>query len=219
MNRSLSSLRDPALEARAAMLYSADLPYHNFEHVRETLDSAELIIRHCHSENIRIDPAVIYYALLFHDAGYHEDHWALGHRSKEAYSAALAAEVLPEFGVNAARIQKTREAILATERDARFVSADQKVVRAADLSGMAAPYDEFLVKSLNLRREFELLHGAPMSWSAWQENSREVIGFYLTQEIRLTGYFYNESGESAFHSAVRSNLERLLAEPREPRID
>ncbi|MGR8918670.1 MAG: hypothetical protein ACU85V_03550, partial [Gammaproteobacteria bacterium] len=59
-------------------------------------------------------------------------------------------------------------------------------------------------------------HGRELSWPEWQENSREVLGFYLGQEIRLTSYFYNDSGESDFHTAVRRNLDRLLAEPAEP---
>lgn len=211
MNSSLSSLRDPALERRVAALYDPALPYHNFDHVEDTLAAAELIIEHCRGENIRIDPQVIYLGLLLHDAGYHEDHRALGFATKEAYSAALAERVLPDFGIGRARIDKVVGTILATERDAHFVSADQKVVRAADLSGMAAPWPEFLDKSCRLRREVELLSGRPMSWRRWQENSREVLGFYLGQEIRLTGYFYNENGESAFHAAVRDNLGRLLA--------
>ena len=83
VNSSRLEGRDAALEERAASLYSDTLAYHNFEHIRETLAAAEVIIERCAAENIRIDSAVVYYALLFHDAGYAEDHVALGHRSKE----------------------------------------------------------------------------------------------------------------------------------------
>ena len=216
MSGSLLQRRDPRLEARVAALYDARLPYHNFDHVQDTLRAAEAIVARCEADNIRIDGDVVYYALLLHDAGYQEDHHALGYRSKEAYSAALAEEVLPEFGVGPAQLRKTVDAILATERDGVFVSAEQKAVRAADLSGMAADYPEFLHKSLRLKREYELLHGAPVSWTDWQHTSREVLGHYLTQEIRLTSYFHDSHGESTFHRAVRSNLEQLLAEPEEP---
>ncbi|MGR8921215.1 MAG: hypothetical protein ACU85V_16490, partial [Gammaproteobacteria bacterium] len=208
-NRPLDSVRNPALEAAAAELYSADLPYHNFEHIEDTLAAAAVIVARCQDEHIRINTGVVYYALLLHDAGYHEDHRALGYATKEAYSAALADELLERFEVSESERRKTHAAILATERDASFVSAEQKAVRAADLSGMAADYPDFLVKSLNLKREFELLHGRELSWPEWQENSREVLGFYLGQEIRLTSYFYNDSGESDFHTAVRRNLDRL----------
>lgn len=213
MTGSLEGARDPELEQRARALYSAELPYHNFEHVLETLDSAAGIVARCRTEGIRIDARVVYLALLMHDAGYREDHRALGYESKEAYSAALADDLLAESGIAQGTIAKVRAAILATEKHGTFVSAEQKAVRAADLSGMAAPFAEFLRKSLALKREFEFLHGRALSWAEWQENSREVLEFYLSQEIRLTSYFHDDSGQSAFHRAVRSNLDHLLAEP------
>ncbi len=208
--------RDGELEAAAAALYSDALPYHNFAHVQDTLVAATVILERCRTENIRVDPGVVYYALLFHDAGYQEDHQAHGYETKERYSAALARRVLAGRGVLQGQIDKTVGAILATERDAHFVSAEQKAVRAADLSGLAAPYPRFLASSLSLKREHEILHGEHLSWSNWQSISARVLGFYLTQEIRLTSYFYDARGESAYHAAVRENLSRLLAEPAEP---
>ena len=208
--------RNPALEARAAALYSDTLPYHNFLHVQDTLRAAETILERCRAENIRADSDVVYYALLFHDARYQDNHIAQGYRSKEAYSAALAAEALSTAGVAPAKIRKCTAAILATERDGTFVSAEQKAVRAADLSGMAADYAEFLQHSLKLKREYELLHGTELRWADWQRISAEVLGHYLSQEIRLTSYFHDERGESKFHARLRSNLGRLLEEPVAP---
>jgi hypothetical protein len=219
MHRPIENLRDPDLEARAAALYSNTLPYHNFDHIQETLAAATIIAERCQTEHIRLDTKVVYYALLFHDAGYQDDHKSLGFATKEAYSAKLADDVLTEFAVPSAVIRKTIAAILATERDGNFISAEQKAVRAADLSGMAADYPEFLTKSLRLKREFEIINGKAIHWRGWQENSSEVLGFYLAQDIRLTSYFHNESGESEFHTALRENIRRLLAEVSEPQLD
>lgn len=218
MNRLLESFRDPALEAAAEALYSERLPYHNFEHILDTLDAAAVILERCKLENIRINPEVVYYALLFHDAGYQDDHKALGFQTKEAYSASLAEQALAAAGIASSVQRKTIDAILATERDARFISAEQKAVRAADLSGMAADYPDFLQKSLRLKQEVAVLHGKNLTWSAWQATSNEVLSFYLGQDIRLTSYFFDESGESQFHSAVRRNLRMLLAETSEPTL-
>src|SRR5690606_30082592 len=135
---------------------------------------------------------------------------------KERYSAVLAEPVLRRFGVSSAQIEKTTSAILATERDASFVTAEQKAVRAADLSGLAAPYPVFLQSSIKLKREHEFLHHRALTWHAWKEVTREVLGFYLAQEIRLTSYYHDETGESAFHKSVRANLAQLLREEREP---
>lgn len=216
MNRPIESLRDLDLENRAAGLYSPKLPYHNFDHVQETLTAAATIAARCKVENIHLDTSVVYYALLFHDAGYAENHVELGFVNKEAYSAKLADDVLAELAVGQAVRERTGAAILATERDATFVSAEQKAVRAADLSGMAADYPEFLVKSLKLKREFEVLHGSAIDWPSWQVNSSEVLNFYLAQEIKLTSFFHDDKGESQFHSALRENIRLLLAEETEP---
>ena len=212
----LSALRNTQLEAAARVLYSAALPYHNFDHIQDTLEAAEKVIERCREEHIRIDAEVVYYALLFHDAGYQDDHLARGYTTKERYSAALAEPILRRHGVNSVQVDKTLAAILATERDAVTVSAEQKAVRAADLSGLAADYPWFLESSLKLKREHELLFQRALSWDEWQTNSAAVLGHYLTQEIRLTSYFHDGSGESSFHKAVRDNLNRLLAEPGEP---
>ena len=212
----IDRIRDEALETKARALYSDALPYHNFAHIQDTLESADTIVLRCQQENIRIDAKVVYFALLFHDAGYHEDHIALGYQNKELYSVALASPILDYHCVPAGFVKKVGKAILATERNARFVSAEHKAVRAADLAGLAAEYDRFLQSSLKLKREFEVLHEKSISWSSWQTVSQDVVGFYLSQEIRLTSYFHDENGESAFHKAVRENLARLLDEREEP---
>ena len=214
----LERIRDETLETKARALYSDALPYHNFIHIQDTLKSAGTIVERCQSENIRIDANVVYLALLFHDAGYQEDHLAKGYENKELYSVALATPIMKEHGLPAGLVKKVGKAILATERNAHFVSAEHKAVRAADLAGLAAPYDQFLQSSLKLKCEFEVLQQKAISWPAWQSVSRDVVGFYLSQEIRLTSYFHDENGESAFHKSVRENLTRLLEEREEPTL-
>ena len=92
----LNDIRDAQLEAKAKALYSDELPYHNFSHILDTLNSAGIILTRCVRENIRIDARAVYFALLFHDAGYHEDHAAKGYKNKELYSVKLAQEILRE---------------------------------------------------------------------------------------------------------------------------
>jgi hypothetical protein len=59
-------------------------------------------VERCLKEGVPINGEVVYYALLFHDAGYHENHASMGFTSKEVYSAHLAvqclrAEAIPEI--------------------------------------------------------------------------------------------------------------------------
>ncbi len=211
MTVKIESIRERDLEGIAARLYSDSLTYHNFQHVLTTLESAEKILTRCIAEGIRVEARVVYCALLFHDAGYQEDHAQLGYACKEAYSAALAREALADR-VPSSILRKIEQAILCTRRDAQFVTAEQKLVRAADLSGLAADYPTFLDNSRRLWREQQFLSQTDIAWSVWLPYAADNIRFYLSQEIRLTSYFTNEAGESAFHAAASANLRRLLAE-------
>ena len=210
----IAALRDPDLEAEVAGLYSSELAYHNFRHALDTLDAADEITRKCVDEGIRVDAQVVYYALLFHDAGFLDDHEALGFATKEAYAADLAARNLARRGVARSTIDKVVAAILSTHKDASFVTTEQKAVRAADLSGLAADYERFARNSANLKAEYEMLNGKRLDWSQWVANVSATIRFYLSQEIRLTTYFSDGNGHSRFHNAVRANLDRLIAEAR-----
>ncbi len=200
------------IEAAAEALYDAALPYHNFGHALDTVASGERIVARCRAEGIRIDEQVVYLALLFHDAGYRDNHAALGFQSKEQYSAHLARQALSEHGFRARLIDKVDAAILATHRFAEFRTTEQKAVRAADLSGLAADYEVFRDNGELLRQEQELLTGLAVPADEWVASVTEVVRFYLHQEIRLTSFFYDENGQSDYHRRVAANLARLRAE-------
>ena len=201
----ITKIRDLDLETEIESLYSAELAYHNFQHAIDTILAADNIIERCIEEGIRVDGRVVYFALLFHDAGFRDDHLKLGFSTKEAYSAGLAVNRLIKGGEPQKTIDKVVSAILSTHKDAAFVTVGQKAVRAAD-------YGIFLQNSVNLKSEYELFNDTNLSWGDWVKIVSKTIRFYLSQEIRLTSYFVNEHGESAFHQAVRENLERLIAE-------
>jgi len=205
-------MREPKVQELARRLYSPELLYHNFDHALRAVRTGEEIVRHCHEEGIRIDGQVVYYALLFHDAGYIEDHKQKGFESKEAYSAHLAAEALRSCGVRESVIHKVQSAINSTRRDAPFLSAEEKAVRAADLSGLAADYEDFTADAEKLRQEHAMLTGEQIPWTQWKKKVAETIRFYLAQEIRLTSYYADAIGKSVFHNRVRENLRRLLAD-------
>jgi len=209
-------VRDEALEARAAQLYDDTLPYHNFGHALETVSSGAEIVSRCREEGVPIDEQVVYYALLFHDAGYRDDYRQRGYSSKEDYAAALAAESLREHGVQQAVIGEVVDAIRATHRDAVFVTTEQKAVRAADLAGLAADYESFRSSSAKLKSEWELLNKRPITWGEWIDITTEVISFFLTQDIHLTRHYYDAFGDSVFHKRTRANLERLRRETSVP---
>ena len=147
-------VRDNKLEKKACALYSDDLPYHNFSHIQETLKSAAIILTRCEREGIKVKAQIVYPALLFHDAGYREDHLSHGYQNKELYAAALARPILRDHGFSPRSIDEIGAAIMATERNAQILCTEHKAVRAADLSCMAATYDQFLKISLKLKFEY-----------------------------------------------------------------
>lgn len=210
-NRGRAFRRKPDLEQVAASLYGS-LPYHNFEHVRFTLRAAQRLIHRAHAEGITIDSEVVYLALLFHDAGYESDHLALGFATKEAYSAALARQHLAAHGYPPSLLHRVEAAILSTHRDGSFHTPEQKAVRAADLSGLAAPYAVFRGNAELLRLEWQQLTGESIAWEAWVPKVINALKLYIGQRIRLTRYYADAEGRSVFHIRSLRNLQRLAAE-------
>lgn len=203
-----------SIEKTAQNFYSPDLPYHNFVHALKAVATGEGIVENCRKENISVEADVVRYALLFHDAGYHEDYAAKGFnfKTKEEYSAHLAASAMRERGLSEELIEKVAKAILGTHRDAEFNTVEEKIVRAADLAGLAGDYGEFLKQNKNLKKEAEILSGKKISVADWKRRTEEAINFYLKQDIRLTSAYEDDFGASVFHKKTRENLARFLRE-------
>ena len=208
--------RDNNLERLAEAYYDSRLHYHNFQHVLNTLEFGNRILIDCQSEQVTLRKQIVYLAILFHDAGYSEDHTSLGFETKERYSANLAENVLITENYSPTEIKAVKEAIVSTERHATFKTAEQQAVRAADLSGMAASYDIFLLNSVRLKKEHEYLSNSRISWDAWKKVSIDVVKDFITYDIPLTGYFKKSDSSSQFSIAVEKNLERFAAESVEP---
>ena len=107
-------IRNAHLEQVAAELYSDQLPYHSFNHVLRTVAAGAVLVERCLKEGVPINGEVIYYALLFHDAGYHENHISKGFTSKEEYSAHLAVQCLRAEAIPEDTIKRVVAAILST---------------------------------------------------------------------------------------------------------
>jgi len=132
---------DKKLAIDSAKKYYSEIPYHNFEHALHVAKKSEEIAEQCEKEGISISKKVIFYAALFHDAGYAEKS---EFQSKEEYSAYLAGKALETLGVDKETIIKVKQAIIATHQLATFGTPEEKIVRTADLSGLAASYEEFI---------------------------------------------------------------------------
>lgn len=190
----------------AARTYYTDLPYHAFDHVRDTLDAAHTLLERCDRYDVAVDGAVVEAALLFHDANYHRDHETQGYGTKEAYAAAVASDELAEHGYGTGFRDAVADAIRATEHDATPATNEAKLVRAADLRNLMQDYATFLENTEALRREHRVLHGEELETDAWVEQVTGTIEHFLDQDIQLT------PAEDGFHKRARSNLERFRRE-------
>ena len=208
-------MHDEKLEQIATRLYDPKLNYHNFGHIRYVMQEGNKTVAKCKAEGVEIDEAAVYYAILFHDANFIEDHTSKGFPSKEAYSAELAVQILEENGIDKAIVQKVKQAILATHVDAQCLSNEDKVVRSADLAGLAADYKIFKQNTVDLKKELEMMTGKKITWEQWKTMAADRIELFLREELHLTSDYFNEQGESRFHVNTRNNVSRLMQDPSE----
>ncbi|MCB0418325.1 MAG: HD domain-containing protein [Bdellovibrionales bacterium] len=199
--------RNTKLEQIAEGYYSPDLPYHNFGHIRAVLDAAEGILDRCDAAGVPANVDIVYYALLFHDAGYIEDHQTKGFKTKEAYSAHIAERELLAKGVDPKIVENVKKTILSTERGASFETNEEKIVRAADLSEIAADFETFRRNTENLKKETEFLGKKNVSWDEWLSSVNKTIEFYCSQTIHITSS--RDKTETTFHNQARKNLAQL----------
>jgi predicted metal-dependent HD superfamily phosphohydrolase len=202
-----------SVEAAAAALYDPALPYHNFSHALAVSEESRRIVDRCRAGGVVIDADVVHYASLLHDAGFREDHEALGFDSTEAYSAHLADGVLERCGIDATTIAAVREAILSTHIEAHCASPEARAVRAADLAGLGGDYEDFRSDSVRLLREYELMSGEHVSWERWRQEACDRISEYLREPVDLTPADMDADGEAILVKRARENMRRLLAEP------
>lgn len=205
--------RDPELEQAAAALYDARLPYHNFGHALANIDASQGLLDRCHRENIFVDVAVVYAALLFHDAGYQDDHHAHGCVSKEAWSAELAGVALRRRSAPPAQIRAVQACILSTRCGVPCQTLEARIVKAADLSGLALGYEAFLQNARRLWHEQVLLTGADVAWACWREQAAEVIERYVAEDLGVTPACYADDGQTWLAKAARANSARLREQP------
>lgn len=197
----------------AKSLYSDKLAYHNFTHFLDVVGYAQRLVFKVQALGTDPDWEIIFYAILFHDAGYSEDHRALGFQTKEAYAEHLARKYLAEAGLSPDRLERVASCIRATDRHHAVQTLEEKIVRAADLAGLAEPYEKFREKAGALLHEFEFLYGRRLTQVEWKEMVVKNLSIYLKQHIQLTADYYSAAGTSDWHDRVNENLRRFLAEP------
>jgi predicted metal-dependent HD superfamily phosphohydrolase len=212
MESVFTKIRNLSLEKTAHKFYSDQLAFHNFTHVEATIRFADQIINFYENRNPPIDCEIVYCALLFHDAGYVDNHTSLQFKSKESYSASIAKTILSQYEIPKNRIEKICSAILSTEKFAYCHTREESIVRGADLTAMAALYPDFLKMSIKIKEEQEFFSQSQIPWANWVKGSAEMLSHYLKESITLGQIFTPINGSTLFKSRLLRNIRLLLLE-------
>lgn len=209
------------LEEATKHYYTEELEYHNFSHVQDVLDSAENILQRTEDHDIEVDEDVIIAAVYFHDAWYQKDPEELGFETREDVSKKVARDELEDMGYDEDFIVGVEDCIESTKHHSmpEEDSPEQIVMRAADLRGLMADYDEFIENTEALRDEYETIHGEKRSYEKWFEDVLNVLDHYGAQKLELTPEGETEEGLSEFHAELGKNRQQFIIDHIKPGMD
>lgn len=199
-----------SIENKVEKLYTYDLPYHNFDHVLESLETAMEMVWESFSFGVRVDTQVVYYSLLLHDALFHEDHTKEGFEKKEEYSASTAERVLREYEFEDDFIESVKGCIIGTHFETELKTNEEMIVRASDIYNISGDYREFLDKNITLKVEREFMSGADLEWSEWKKAVKFILESYMSQKLIL-----GEGMELLSFDKAKENLNKFLNENEE----
>lgn len=202
--------RYPLREIRE--LYDESLPYHNFAHALVVARRGLMLADRCAKYGIKVREEVVVWSCLLHDAGYHLGPKSRGFVSREDQSAHIARTFMKAKKVPRRIIDEVVACIISTHRDAPFAFVEQKIVRAADLTGLAGTYAQFKSNTFRLKKEYEKMHKKEITLKDWLAQTKKIVEFYLSENVILTPEYADKHGNSVFHATTKKNLAKLLKE-------
>ena len=196
-----------------ASRYYVEIPFHNFDHIKDTLRYAEGVMEECEKEGVAVNKEVVRKALLFHDAGYQENNKYKGFATREEYSASIAEKELEKAGYSLEFIEDVKKAIMSTLKNGKFSTNEQKLVRMADISNMVGEYEKFLDYNISLKKEIKYTSNENYSWNEWKKATKDNMEFYMNQAETIAVIdSRDENGKTEFYNGFRQNLTRFLSE-------
>lgn len=143
-----------------------EIVYHNIEHTKEVVDTANKIGKHSGLSESEIEILLI--AAWFHDTGIinsYTDH--------EEKSASIAKDFLQQNNYPAKKIEKVINLILATKMPQKPKTLSEKVICDADISHIGKK--EFNTRSQLLRTEWETKLGKKTNDKDWLKNNIDFL--------------------------------------------
>jgi predicted metal-dependent HD superfamily phosphohydrolase len=168
-----------------------DRHYHTGEHINQCLALLDSV-RHLARE-----PDEIELALWFHDAIY-----VTRSKGNEAKSAKWAAEFLAANAVDAARVRRVRDLVMATTHDAIAHDSDAALLVDIDLSILGADRDAFDRFEQNVRKEY---------WWVLSPLFRQARAKILQSFLDRPSVYGTPHFRDRFEAAARRNLAVAIA--------
>ncbi len=162
--------------------------YHTLQHLEECFAVFDQL------KSEAADPAACELALWFHDAVYDTSA-----PDNETRSAALAARMLGDAGIEPARIARVERLILATKTHAAGDDPDAKVVLDCDLAILGSSPERFAEYETQIRAEYGWVPAF-----LYRKKRHEILAGFLARP-RL---FLTRLGFARFEAPARENLRR-----------
>jgi HD superfamily phosphodiesterase len=194
-----------------------ELPYHNWGHAMLVCARASELAKRVIASGREVDLDVVAAAAYCHDIAWALDPTTLRGREKmpnrESLAAAFAASILSRLGAHDDFIGRVCGAILATVVGAEMRTLEEMILRAADLAGIAMPYDRYSLEGRMLEEEQAILRGDGSTNSAvFARGTALLLGEYTWPRIQLTEHYFDVDGASRFHRRALGNILRGVRE-------
>lgn len=199
-----------------------EMPFHNTEHFSFVHDRTVEYCDYVEQHGKKPDRFALRLAAILHDAGYYENLDEVNARlirdglidkplgSKEAYSAWIAEDILGSYQVDPATISRVKRMIMATNVNNIPRTLNEKILVRADLDNISGPKRPFVMNTLRLVREDEILNGP--------KNPFEQIAFLhsilttYTQKDLCFGDFDRDIYNRLFKNPAQRNIARISAD-------
>ncbi len=186
-------------------------PFHNWDrHITEVLAAVHRFCDLLERLGRKPDREVLETAAKSHDGWYAADHASLGFKTKEALAAHNTKQLLLKLGASEEFANRVAEAILDTDKSRDPQTLEGKILRAADLSGLALDREAFEAGTKLLHVEFQNGRGRSIEYRdfvKWQLGA--VLADYLAATIYLTPHATDANGRSIWHKASLGNIQQV----------
>lgn len=198
-----------------------EVPFHNFPHATGTYKRAVALCDYAEENNREPDREALAFAPVLHDADVVRDLAAITTalkrtkiirnkpRNKEGLSAIKAGLLLESFGVEPACIGKTKRLIRVTAADVIPRTLEEKIMVRADLGNITQDGESFLLNTLKIVREAELLNG-PKNPYERMLFLHGLLSQYISHDLSL-GAFDKDNYDRLFRRPAFANTARLSA--------